>query len=131
MMKKLPIGIQTFEELIEENYIYVDKTHYIHDLITTGKYYFLARPRRFGKSLLISTFEAIFSGRKELFNDCAISTLEYDWKKYRIIKIVFADIRGSTAQELTFEIKLYLEDIARAYGVTLNSSGSIPPNLPF
>jgi hypothetical protein len=124
-MKKLPIGIQTFEELIQENYVYIDKTRYIHDLVTTGKYYFLARPRRFGKSLLISTFEAVFSGRKELFADCAITSLEYDWKVYRIIKITFADIRGETVEELTSGIKLYLENIARLYGVTLNFSGSI------
>jgi hypothetical protein len=65
--KKLPIGIQDFPSLIAENYLYVDKTEYYHRLITKGKYYFLSRPRRFGKSLLISTLKAIFEGKRELF----------------------------------------------------------------
>ena len=64
---KLPIGMQTFEDLRTEGYVYVDKTKYLVDLIDTNKIYFLARPRRFGKSLTISTFDAIFSGKKELF----------------------------------------------------------------
>ena len=64
---KLPAGLSTFEEIRTEGYIYVDKTHHLVNLIDTGKIYFLARPRRFGKSLTISTFEALFSGRKELF----------------------------------------------------------------
>ena len=64
---KLPIGIQTFEKLREGNFVYVDKTQYLVDLIDNGYVYFLARPRRFGKSLTLSTFEALFSGKKELF----------------------------------------------------------------
>ena len=68
-MKKLPIGLQTFSELIRDNYVYVDKTKIIYELISTGKYYFLARPRRFGKSLLVSTLGDIFSGNKDLFKD--------------------------------------------------------------
>ena len=66
-MKPLPIGIQTFSELIEGNYLYIDKTKYIYDLVNTGKFYFLARPRRFGKSLLLTTLKALFLGKKELF----------------------------------------------------------------
>jgi hypothetical protein len=61
-MRKYPIGIQAFSEIIEEGFIYVDKTELIHQLITSGKYYFLSRPRRFGKSLLLSTINEIFSG---------------------------------------------------------------------
>jgi hypothetical protein len=68
---KLPIGIQTFERLREEGYLYVDKTKYLVDLIDNGKFYFLSRPRRFGKSLTISTFDALFSGKKELFRGLA------------------------------------------------------------
>ncbi|MDR1977260.1 MAG: AAA family ATPase [Synergistaceae bacterium] len=67
-MTKLPIGIQTFERIREEGYLYVDKTRYLIDLIDSGKVYFLARPRRFGKSLIVSTFDALFSGKRELFN---------------------------------------------------------------
>jgi predicted AAA+ superfamily ATPase len=64
-MKLLPVGIQTFSELIENNYVYVDKTKEIHTMVTTGKIYFLSRPRRFGKSLLLSTLESLFKGEKE------------------------------------------------------------------
>ena len=63
-MKKLPIGIQTFKNLINEGYHYVDKTSFVHDLVTKGKYYFLSRPRRFGKSLLVDTMDCAFSGRR-------------------------------------------------------------------
>jgi hypothetical protein len=66
-LKKLPVGIQTFPEIREGNYVYVDKTGFLVDLIDSGKIYFFARPRRFGKSLTVSTFDALFSGRKELF----------------------------------------------------------------
>ena len=66
-MQKLPTGIQTFETIRNEDYRYVDKTEYLVDLIENGKIYFLARPRRFGKSLTVSTFDALFSGKKELF----------------------------------------------------------------
>jgi len=68
-MKKLPIGIQTFSEIIEEQYAYVDKTGMAVDLVESGKYYFLSRPRRFGKSLLVSTLQALFEGRQGLFTD--------------------------------------------------------------
>lgn len=67
-MQKLPIGIQTFSEIREENYLYVDKTCHALNLIQSGKYYFLSRPRRFGNSLFISTLQAIFEGRQEFFN---------------------------------------------------------------
>ena len=69
-MKKLPIDVSTFETLITNDYIYVDKTEIIHNLITTGRYYFLSRPRRFGKSLLVSTLKELFLGRQELFKIC-------------------------------------------------------------
>ncbi len=71
-MKNLPIGISSIENIIEQNYVYVDKTDIIYELITRGKYYFLSRPRRFGKSLLLSTLEEIFKGNKALFKDCHI-----------------------------------------------------------
>jgi Predicted AAA-ATPase len=66
-MKKLPIGIQTFEIMINGGYVYVDKTEHIYRIITEARYYFLSRPRRFGKSLLVSTLKEIFSGNKQLF----------------------------------------------------------------
>ncbi len=66
-MKKLPIGISDFKELIKNDYIYVDKTKYIYDILSSSKYIFISRPRRFGKSLLLSTIEYIYQGKKELF----------------------------------------------------------------
>ncbi len=81
MKKKLPIGIQTFSEIIEENYCYVDKTGIAYNLIQNGKYYFLSRPRRFGKSLFLDTLAEIFEGNKELFNPTS------RWKKHIYFKI--------------------------------------------
>ena len=66
---KYPIGIQSFEQIINDNYVYVDKTAWVHQLATTGKIYFLSRPRRFGKSLLVSTLKNYFQGKKELFKE--------------------------------------------------------------
>ena len=77
-----PIGIQNFESIRQGNYLYVDKTDLIYRLATTGKYYFLSRPRRFGKSLLVSTMEAYFQGKKELFKGLAIEQLEKDWNAW-------------------------------------------------
>lgn len=82
-----PIGIQNFESLREDGYIYVDKTELIYQLVKTGRYYFLSRPRRFGKSLLISTLEAYFLGKKELFKDLAIEKLEKDWLEYPVLHL--------------------------------------------
>lgn len=76
---KYPIGIQTFSDLREDGYVYVDKTALVHQMVTSGKVYFLSRPRRFGKSLLISTLESYFRGRKELFEGLAMEKLEKDW----------------------------------------------------
>src|SRR5574344_770996 len=82
-----PIGIQNFESLIGDGYVYVDKTALIYKLADTGSYYFLSRPRRFGKSLLISTMDAYFSGKRELFKGLAIEKLEQKWTKYTILHL--------------------------------------------
>ncbi|MFA5879555.1 MAG: ATP-binding protein [Candidatus Margulisiibacteriota bacterium] len=115
MLKKLPIGIQTFSDLIEGEFLYIDKTKYIYDLIQPGKVrYFLSRPRRFGKSLLVSTFDAIFSGKKELFKGLWIyDNPEYDWQKYPIIKLDFGEINNKGATNLTEDLKLRLLQIAK------------------
>ena len=86
-MRKLPIGIQTFEEIRKDNYLYVDKTAMIYQIANTGKPYFLSRPRRFGKSLLLSTFEAYFQGRKDLFEGLAIEKLETRWEQYPVLHL--------------------------------------------
>ncbi|GIW22033.1 MAG: hypothetical protein KatS3mg068_1040 [Candidatus Sericytochromatia bacterium] len=88
-MKKLPLGIQTFKEIINNSYLYVDKTEYIYNLINEGKYYFISRPRRFGKSLLISTLKEIFLGNKELFKDLWIYD-KIEWEKHPVIHIDFS-----------------------------------------
>ncbi|MCX7870680.1 MAG: ATP-binding protein [bacterium] len=96
-MKRLPIGISDFKELITNNYIYVDKTKYIYELLSSCKYVFLSRPRRFGKSLLLSTIEYLHEGQRELFNGLYIEN-KWNWsEKYPVIKINFAiDIKTSS-----------------------------------
>ena len=86
---KYPIGIQDFESIINGNYVYVDKTALVYRLVTEGKIYFLSRPRRFGKSLLISTLEAYFRGKKELFKGLAIDSLETEWAEYPVFHLDF------------------------------------------
>ena len=90
---KYPVGIQTFQNIIDDGYVYVDKTDLVYSLATEGKIYFLSRPRRFGKSLLISTLESYFLGRKELFKGLAIEKLETEWKKYPVFRVSFGSGR--------------------------------------
>ena len=85
--RKLPIGIQDFEDLRTNNYVYVDKTQYLYRMVTMGKPYFLGRPRRFGKSLFASTLKAYFEGKRHLFEGLAIAELEKDWIEYPVIYI--------------------------------------------
>ena len=85
-LRRYPIGIQNFEDLRNNGYVYVDKTELIYRLTNTNKVYFLSRPRRFGKSLLVSTLEAYFSGKKDLFNGLAMETLEKEWAVYPVPK---------------------------------------------
>lgn len=87
MKKNYPIGIQSFEEIRKGNYCYIDKTALVYKLAESGKYYFLSRPRRFGKSLLISTLEAYFQGRKELFEGLSMGKLEKEWTEYPILHL--------------------------------------------
>lgn len=93
---KYPIGIQTFENIRKDGYLYVDKTEYIHQLVDTGKYYFLSRPRRFGKSLLLSTIDALFKGKRDLFEGLAIYDKDWDWKEYPVVHI---DLNGKEYKE--------------------------------
>ncbi len=120
--KELPIGIQDFSEIIEGNYVYVDKTEYCHRLITKGKYYFLSRPRRFGKSLLISTLKAIFEGKRDLFQGLWIHG-QIDWEPRPVIMLDFTQI-SKRAATLDEGIRLALTDIARAHGVQLTEEAN-------
>ena len=82
-LKLYPVGIQTFEEIMRRNLLYIDKTEYIYRMTHSGgKYFFLNRPRRFGKSLLVSTFQSYFEGKKDLFKGLAIEKLEQEWTEY-------------------------------------------------
>ena len=85
MAVKYPIGIQTFEKLISEGFVYVDKTEYIQELVSVPGFYFLCRPRRFGKSLLLSTIRAYYEGKKELFKGLAISRYGHDWVAHPVL----------------------------------------------
>jgi hypothetical protein len=89
-MKKLPLGRQDFSEIINEDLLYVDKTDRVYNLIEQGKLYFLSRPRRFGKSLLISTFRHLFEGKKELFKDLYLGqSTDYAFDKYPLLQFNF------------------------------------------
>ena len=95
-----PVGIQNFESLRNDGYFYVDKTELMYRLVKTGRYYFLSRPRRFGKSLLISTLEAYFQGKKELFEGLAVYGLEKEWKRYPVIHLDLNAKKFDTEEDL-------------------------------
>lgn len=116
---RYPLGIQTFSEIREENYLYVDKTRLIFELVTTGKVYFLSRPRRFGKSLLVSTLEALFSGQKALFENLAIADTDYDFAAYPVIKLEFSQDEFPTGESLRAYIDSAIDDVAQRYGIEL------------
>lgn len=99
-MRKLPIGEQSFQKLIEEDCVYIDKTEYIYHLIKTGSYYFMSRPRRFGKSLLLSTIEAYFLGKKELFKGLYVYDVEKKWAVHPIMHLDFNSQRYDSPQRL-------------------------------
>ena len=113
---KYPIGIQSFEHLIEDGYVYVDKTALVYDLVTKGKIYFLSRPRRFGKSLLVSTLKAYFEGRKDLFKGLAIEKLETEWAKYPVFHIDFNGTDFTKANTLETKLKSHIEIWELEYG---------------
>ena len=115
-MMKYPIGIQSFNQIIEDSYVYVDKTDLIYQLVTTGKIYFLSRPRRFGKSLLVSTLKCYFQGRKELFRGLAIDKLETEWAEYPIFHIDFNGDNFTKANVLEQKIENHIADWEKTYG---------------
>ena len=107
--KIYPIGIQNFEKIRKDGYSYVDKTALVYQLVRTGSYYFLSRPRRFGKSLLLSTIEAYLLGKKELFEGLAIEQLEKDWIQYPILHLDLNARKYDTPQSLLDELNKHLE----------------------
>ena len=116
MGKLYPVGIQNFESLRRDGYFYVDKTAKIYELAKTGRYYFLSRPRRFGKSLLISTLEAYFQGKRELFEGLAIEGLEKEWKDYPVIHLDLNAKKFDTEEDLIRLIDRQLLVYESVYG---------------
>lgn len=112
-----PIGIQDFEKIRKDGFIYVDKTELIYKMAQKGGYYFLSRPRRFGKSLLVSTMEAYFSGKKELFDGLAIADLEKDWIQYPVLRFDLSGKQYKSTSDLTETLFQHLVKLEGFYGV--------------
>ena len=112
-----PIGIQNFEKIREGGYVYVDKTELIYQIVRTGGYYFLSRPRRFGKSLLVSTMEAYFQGKKELFQGLAIEKLEKDWTEYPVLHLDLSGVTYTDENVLNEKMENTLSQWEQTYGI--------------
>jgi hypothetical protein len=120
-LQNLPVGIQSFADLRGNGYLYVDKTELVHRLVSTGKTYFLSRPRRFGKSLLVSTLEALFLGQKEFFKDLWIED-KWDWSKSNpVIRLDFGSLAYRTAEMLTNSLRSFVDQQAKKLGVQLET----------
>ena len=132
-MKKLPIGMQNFKTLIKENYIYIDKTKTIYQLVSgkMGRYFFLSRPRRFGKSLLVSTLKELFLGNKELFKNLWIYNSDFKWKSHLVISLDFSTIGHRTAEELTNNISWKLEQVGQENEIYITSVPSIEAKFQY
>ncbi|RKX84289.1 MAG: AAA family ATPase [Spirochaetes bacterium] len=119
-MKKLPLGIQTFKDIIEDEYLYIDKTKFIYNIANSGKYYFLSRPRRFGKSLTLSTLGSLFEGERELFKGLYIYDQPWDWKKWPILRFDFSIFSESFEPEvLENNIAESIQSYANHYNISL------------
>ena len=118
---KYPIGIQTFEKIIEGGYLYFDKTAMVYDLVHNGNIYFLSRPRRFGKSLLLSTIDAYFRGKKELFKGLAIDSLETEWKEYPVLRVDFNSNKFEDPGVLESVLETFVANAEEEYGRDKNA----------
>ena len=116
--KLYPIGMQTFSEIREEDFLYVDKTEYIYRMThTSGKYFFLSRPRRFGKSLLVSTMQSYFEGKKELFKGLAVDKLEKEWTEYPVLHFDMSGGKHMEPEQLELYLGYILEDQEKKWGI--------------
>jgi len=113
-MTRYPIGIQSFDKIIEGDYLYIDKTELVYKLVNDSQYYFLSRPRRFGKSLLVSTLEAYFLGKKDLFKGLAMEQLETEWTQYPVFHISFSGRNYIDESALTSLLDKYLTRLGTA-----------------
>ena len=116
MMVRYPLGIQSFEKLRTGGFLYVDKTRLMYDA-AQNNFVFLSRPRRFGKSLLTSTFKAYFSGQKELFRGLEVERLETEWKAYPVLHFSLASAKKGTIEDLDSNINFQLEWAEKENGV--------------
>src|SRR5574344_756803 len=112
---KYPIGIQTFSNIIQDGYVYVDKTDMVYSLANSGKIFFLSRPRRFGKSLLLSTLKSYFLGQKELFRGLKIDSLEKEWNVYPVFHLSFGKGIFSMPYELDKNLETFVAMGEREY----------------
>ena len=112
-LRRCPIGIQTFEKIRQGDYLYVDKTELVYQLAHDYSCVFLSRPRRFGKSLLVSTFHSYFEGRKDLFKGLAIEALEKEWTAYPVLHFDLSDIKKGTTEERELNLHSQLEDFEK------------------
>lgn len=115
---KYPIGIQNFGEVRRGGYVYVDKTALMYKMVSEGKYYFLSRPRRFGKSLMVSTLDAFFSGKKDLFEGLYAGSVDWDWLQYPIMHLDLNAEKYDTPEALEYVLDDFLARYAEIYGVS-------------
>ena len=116
-LKRLPVGIQTFEKIRENDMLYIDKTECIWNMIHLSNYIFLSRPRRFGKSLLVSTLQAYFEGRKDLFKGLFIETVEKEWTEYPVLRFSMASGKHMEKDQLERYLGNRLEEYEKNYGI--------------
>lgn len=120
-MVNYPIGIQTFDKIRQGGYLYIDKTKYIYEITHPGQYVFFSRPRRFGKSLLMSTFDSYFRGRKDLFKGLAIEKLEKDWTEYPVLHFDLSDIKKGTVEDFGENVNSSLASMEGEFGIAKTS----------
>ena len=120
-LKQLPVGIQTFEKIIAQNCLYVDKTAYIHKMLKASNYIFLSRPRRFGKSLLVSTLQSYFEGRKDLFKGLYIEQVEKEWTEYPVLRFDMSSSKHMKKEQLEDYLRDMLAANEERFGISTNS----------
>jgi hypothetical protein len=131
-MKYLPLDMSTFRTMRTQNYVYVDKTQYIYNLFSGGlRLYFLSRPRRFGKSLLISTLKELFLGNRELFKGLWIDSSDYQWITYPVIHLDFGTIAHDTAENLRKSLSVRLQEIASEYNISTTGLTTLNDQIIF
>lgn len=123
-IRQYPLGIQTFSEIINKKMLYIDKTAYIYNIAASGKYFFLGRPRRFGKSLLVSTMQSYFEGKKQLFRGLAIEKLESEWTEYPVLHFDMSGGKHMDAEQFEQYLGYRLEEEEKKWGIAIPVNGA-------